>query len=118
MTVNKKAKFDISEYLNKWDIISEFNEASEIPDGDENELLYEIDVDARIFLTGYDGRNLEISKERGILGWVNKSNFLSIGSLVFVFNKDMLRIETCFRIESQSSDKAPIWEDEKTVGKG
>ena len=78
---NKKAKFDISEYLNKWDIISEFNEASEIPDGDENELLYEIDVDARIFLTGYDGRNLEISKERGILGWVNKSNFLSIGSL-------------------------------------
>jgi hypothetical protein len=95
LTVNKKAKFDISEYLNKWDIISEFTKANEISNGDKNEFLKEIDVYSHIFLTGYDQRNLEISKQRGILSWINKSSFLSIGRLVFaiiqeVFNTFLL----------------------------
>jgi hypothetical protein len=68
-------------------------------------------------VTGYDERNLDISKEREVLGWVNRSNFLSAGSLVFVFNKDSLVLETCFEIKSQFSDKDLIWEDEKTLGK-
>ena len=62
-TVNKKAKFDISEYLNRRDIISEFTKANEISNGDKNEFLKEIDVYSHIFLTGYDQRNLEISKQ-------------------------------------------------------
>ena len=32
-----------------------------------------------------------------------------------MFNKDALKIETCFRVKSQSSYTTPIWEDEKTV---
>lgn len=72
---------------------------------------------SHIFITGYDERNLDISKQRGILGWVNKSNFLSAGSLVFVFNKDSLVLETCFEIKSRSSDKDLIWEDEKATQK-
>ena len=51
------------------------------------------------------------------MGWVNKSNFLSAGSLVFIFNKDSLVLETCFEIKSKSSDKDLIWEDEKATGK-
>ena len=63
LTVNKKAKFDISEYLNKRDIISEFTKANEISNGDKNEFLKEIDVYSHIFLTSYNQRNLEISKQ-------------------------------------------------------
>ena len=33
-----------------------------------------------------------------------------------MFNKDALKIETCFRVKSPSSYTTPIWEDEKTVG--
>ena len=50
----------------------------------------EINAQSHIFVTGYDEKNLDISKERSVLGWVNNSNYLSAGSLVFVFNKDSL----------------------------
>ena len=69
-------------------------------------------------MTGYDRKEFRYIKgKRSILGWVNKSNFLSAGSLVFIFNKDTLVLETCFEIKSQSSDKNLIWEDERTTGK-
>jgi hypothetical protein len=74
------------------------------------------DKHPHVFVTGYDQKNLDISAERGILGWVNNSNFLSIGSLVFVFNKDSLVLETCFEIISESSDNSLIWAGEKITG--
>jgi MoxR-like ATPase len=116
LTVNNK-KIDISEYLNKWDVIPEFTYNNEILNGEKNETPKEIDVHSFVFLTGYDERNLKISKQLGILGWANNSHFLSVESLVFVFNKDTLRLETCFKILSKSYDMTPIWENEKTVGK-
>ena len=71
---------------------------------------------ASTFITGYTRENLEISKSQQVLGWVNNSNYLSEGSLVFVFNKDKLAFETCFRINSklidEISDDKLIWADE------
>ena len=75
------------------------------------------DQHPHIFVTGYDQSNLDISVERGILGWVKNSNFLSVGSLVFVVNKDSLVLESCFEIISPSSDDSLIWADEKLEGR-
>ena len=65
-----------------------------------------------LFITGYNNENLAISKKEQLLGWVNNSSYLSEDSLVFVFNKDKLAFETCFRIKSKLSDNRLIWADE------
>jgi hypothetical protein len=69
---------------------------------------------ASTFISGYTGENLKISKNQQILGWVNNSNYLSEGGLVFVFNKDKLAFETCFKIKSKliESEDRLIWADE------
>jgi hypothetical protein len=72
-----------------------------------------------LFVTGYPNENLKISKDQQLLGWVKNSNYLSEGSLVFVFNKDRLTFETCFRIKSKLTDDNDklIWADEITENK-
>jgi Cdc6-like AAA superfamily ATPase len=74
-----------------------------------------------LFITGYPSENLKISKDRHLLGWVKNSNYLSKGSLVYVFNKDRLAFETCFRIKSKLTDETVndklIWADEITQNK-
>ena len=65
-----------------------------------------------IFITAYDGTNLEHSKRNKTLGWKNNSTYLSQGALVYVYNTDSHKIESCFRVLSPSSNKNPIWEEE------
>jgi hypothetical protein len=79
----------------------------------EREKPFEDRLKDSIFITGYDERNLEISRQHNILGWKNNSQFLSTGSLVFVFNRTTLKIETVFVVKSRSNDTATlIWADE------
>lgn len=95
---------DIQSYLNNWKQIDDFKE--------ENDNNYHQNEPA-IFVTGYDAKNLEVSRQNNILGWEHNSKFLSEGSLVFLFNKSMLKIETAFRVKSRSNDNtALIWADE------
>lgn len=65
-----------------------------------------------MFITAYNGTNLEHSKRNSILGWKNNSTYLSQGALVFVYNTDSHKIESCFRVLSPSNNKNPIWEKE------
>jgi MoxR-like ATPase len=96
---NVETVHDIEDYLNDWSQITDFSGRNE-------------EREASLFVTGYDDKNLQISKERGILGWANNSNYLSEDNLVFVFNKTTLRIEVCFKIKSKSHDTSLIWADE------
>jgi len=70
-----------------------------------------------IFLTGYDDLNLQTSKDLKILGFIQNSRRkkLERGDYVFVYNfdKDHRRIESLFRINSESDNKDLIWLDEK-----
>ncbi len=67
---------------------------------------------AEVFLTGYPEGNLEISKKQQILGWERNPKDISIGDLVFVYNKNSKKIECGFRIKSKSNRTDPIWESE------
>lgn len=69
-----------------------------------------------IFISGYSKDNLQISKERGILGWIQRKKELKIGDYVFIYNITDREIDTVFRIESPREDTSPIWQDEKTTG--
>jgi hypothetical protein len=72
--------------------------------------------DVSIFISGYNRTNLQISKEKSILGWVQRKKELKIGDYVFIYNIDEKTIESLFEIESVSENQDPIWQDEQTTG--
>lgn len=69
-------------------------------------------TETQVFLTGYPEKNLEISKKQKILGWERNPKDISIGDLVFVYNKNSKKIECGFRVKSKSNRTDPIWESE------
>jgi predicted RNA-binding protein len=96
--------FEIDDFLNKWEQIPDLTGRIETKVNEDN---------TNLFVTGYDDENLRISKESLILGWARNSNFLSQGSIVFVFNKTTLFLDSCFIIKSKSNNsKDLIWADE------
>lgn len=85
--------------------------------------VFEVEIDknmnsktgAEVFVTAYPESNLEISKKEQILGWERNPKDISIGDLVFVYNKNIKEIECGFRIKSKSNRTDPIWEDESSA---
>lgn len=92
----------VTDKLVKWDNVDENRkEAQE----DRNK--------SNVFVTGYDEENLLISKRLRMLGWARNSNFLSKDSLVFVFDKTNLCLDSCFRVISKSGKNDElVWADE------
>lgn len=68
------------------------------------------------FISGYSKDNLQISKEKGILGWIQRKKELKIGDYVFIYDITDRVIDTVFRIESTREDTNLVWQDEKTTG--
>ncbi len=71
-----------------------------------------------VFITSYDGKNLQISKDKGVLGWkkYSKKHEMKIGDYVFVYNLDSRQIESVFEIESSYSDtNSPVWKQESNT---
>jgi MoxR-like ATPase len=96
---NVDESHDITSYLNKWNQIADFADATiTIP---------------KVFVTGYSESNLEHSIRYKTLGWRNQSNLLSEGAFVFVYNKDSHKIQAAFKALSKSNDDRPIWDEEK-----
>jgi 5-methylcytosine-specific restriction endonuclease McrBC GTP-binding regulatory subunit McrB len=69
-----------------------------------------------IFISGYSNENLKISKEKGILGWLQRKKELKIGDYVFIYNIDEKRIESVFKISSANENINTVWQDEETTG--
>lgn len=69
-----------------------------------------------IFISGYSKDNLQTSKEKGILGWIQRKKELKIGDYVFIYNITDRVIDTVFKIESPREDTDLIWQDEKSIG--
>ena len=123
----QKSKTDLTKYQDNLDII--FQEltskkaTSEVTielTKQQSEMNSEMPIDEKevyVFVTGYNGENLEKSKTSHILGWTRGSNFLSKGSLVFVFDKTNLYLDSCFRVISKSDNTELIWVDEIKSGK-
>jgi MoxR-like ATPase len=109
---------DITNYLNKLDLIKNEIVNKAISNNypldiePKKEHINSIVQEPSIFLTGYNDKNLEISKRLKILGWKERPHKLSSGDLVFVFNTTSKKIETCFEIKSESNNKNIIWYDE------
>lgn len=123
----QKSKTDLTKYQDNLDIIFQELTSKEITSEDtieltkqQSELNSEMPIDEKevyVFVTGYDGENLEKSKKSHILGWTKGSNFLSKDSLVFVFDKTNLYLDSCFRVISKSDNDELIWADEIKSGK-
>ena len=112
LATGSKGQYQIDDYLNKWEQIPELTNSS-IQGEKSKRHLQQQDESEFIFVTGYDDRNLEISKKQGILGWAKNSTYLSEGSLVFVYNLTDKNIESCFKVKSKSdSNTELIWADE------
>jgi len=105
----------ITQYLNNFDLIRIQQTDSVMKDQRTSESHIDLQEEAEkmVFVTGYDQSNLDISKKTEILGWTKNSNFLSKGSLVFVFNRSTLTLDSCFEVESKyKDDQNLIWADE------
>jgi MoxR-like ATPase len=120
----QKSKIDLTKYQNNLDIIFQELTSKKVTPEDTIELTkqqqLEIPLDEKqvfVFVTGYNFENLEKSKKDHILGWTKGSNFLSKDSLVFVFDKTNLFLNSCFRVISKSDNNELIWADEIKSGK-
>lgn len=60
------------------------------------------------YVTGYDSDNLQISKDRRILGWRDKPSAISIGDEVFVYNSTTKNIDIVFSVRSKSESMGLI----------
>src|SRR6476659_7527723 len=75
----------------------------------------EITNQTSIFISGYSQDNLQTSKEKGILGWIQQKKELKIGDYVFIDNITDRVIDTVFKIESPREDTDLIWQDEQSI---
>jgi hypothetical protein len=105
----QKSKIDLTKYQDNLDIIFQELTSKKVTPEDTIELTkqqqLEMPIDEKqvfVFVTGYNFENLEKSKKAHILGWTRSSNFLSKDSLVFVFDKTNLFLDSCFRVISKS----------------
>jgi len=115
-----------SEILRAMDKLTSWKQGNDREDFDEDEDEDEDEpensigrtVNHYVFVTGYDEENLRISKKSNILGWVRNSNYLSKNSLVFVFDKSNLYLDSCFRVVSKSENNGNlVWADEVNSNK-
>jgi len=107
-------QYEIDDCLNKWEQIPELAASRAQSPNSKTEDLEKLEVENEyVFVTGYDQSNLDISRTRQILGWAKNSNFMSEGSMVFVFNRSTLFLDSCFIVKSRSDNiKELIWSDE------
>jgi hypothetical protein len=62
-----------------------------------------------VFISGYSKDNLQTSKEKGILGWIQRKKELKIGDYVFIYNITDRVIDSVFKFESPREDTDLVW---------
>ena len=53
-----------------------------------------------LFISGYNNENLQISKEKGIVGWQQRGRNFGINDYIFIYDTDSKIIDSVFKVTS------------------